>query len=162
MDRVRRGVRGVDEDLIPEDQAKKRMNSRMQRASSPAVGGQRNPGSSFSGWRRPRGSSGPSGSSRRMETSLLLQSVIGWPLLGGEKRQMLAPGPWGRASARLGLGRVRRRCRLNQEAVAFPPGVEIRVSAGFCGGRLLQGRGHGNGQERQPPMTACMMRPRVL
>ena len=36
------------------------------------------------------------------------------------------------------------------------------LSAGFCGGRLLPGRGHGNGQERQPPMTACMMRPRVL
>ena len=28
------------------------------------------------------------------------------------------------------------------------------LSAGFCGGRLLPGRGHGNWQERQPPMTA--------
>ena len=25
--------------------------------------------------------------------------------------------------------------------MAFPPGVETRVSAGFCGGRLLPGRG---------------------
>ena len=36
------------------------------------------------------------------------------------------------------------------------------LPAGFCGGRLLPGRGQGNGQERQPPMTACTMRPRVL
>ena len=36
---------------------KKRMNSRTQRASSPGVGGQRNPRSWSSGWRRPEGSS---------------------------------------------------------------------------------------------------------
>ena len=42
----------------PQLKAKKRMNSRMQRASSPGVGGQRNPRSSFSGWGRPQGSSG--------------------------------------------------------------------------------------------------------
>ena len=132
MDRVRRrGVRGVDEDLIPEDQAspaegEKSMNSRIQRASSPAVGGQRNPRSSSSGWCRPWGSSG---SSRRMETSLSLQGVIGWPLVGGWNRQLIPPGPWGRASARLGLGHVRRRCRLN-------PGGGVlarRGDTGLCG-----------------------------
>ena len=77
---------------LPQLKAKKRMNSRIQRVTSPGVGGQRNPGSSSSGWRRPQGSSGPSGPSRRMETSLLSQGVIGWPLLVGGKGQLLAPG----------------------------------------------------------------------
>ena len=38
---------------------------------------------------------------------------------------------WPRARAVVGLTR----------AVAVPPGVEVLVSAGFCGGRLLPGRG---------------------
>ena len=47
--------------------------------------------------------------------------------MGGWERQLLAPGPWGWASARLGPGRVLRRCRLN-------PGVPARRGdTGFCG-----------------------------
>ena len=79
MDRVRCGVRGVDEDLVPEDQASPaegEEKDEQQNAEGQLTcrGGERNPGSSFSGWPRPQGSSG---SSRRMETSLWLQGVIG-------------------------------------------------------------------------------------
>ena len=56
---------------------------------------------------RPQVSSGSSGPYRRMETSLLSQGVVGWPLVSGWERQLLAPGPWGWASARLGPGHVR-------------------------------------------------------
>ena len=95
MDRVRRGVRGVDEDLVPEDQASpaegeekdEQQDAEGQFARRSWPGGT---SSSFSGWARPQGSSGPS---RRMETSVLSQGVIDWPLLSGGKRQQLAPGP---------------------------------------------------------------------
>ena len=89
VDRARRGVRGVIEDLVPEDQAPAEGEEKdEQQDAEDQLAGRSWQGataSSFSGWCRPEGSSGPSGPSgasgppRRMETSLSLQGVIGWP-----------------------------------------------------------------------------------
>ena len=125
---------------------------------------------------RPRGPEGhqlfflrlapPAGESRSFRSvsshgNLLTVLRLGWTLLGDWKREPAGPRMWGRASARLGLGRVRRPCRLN-------PGGGVlarRRGTGLCG--LLRRPPFGppedrNGQQRQPPITACMMRPRVF